>query len=152
MKVIIVRGIPGSGKSTWINNNYPRASICSADHFFIDKNDNYNFDRNKIGEAHKECMATFLTYVMTEFFDKGRVLRSPIIVDNTNISIHEVTPYLRVAEAFGYEVEVVRIGSDPDTAYKRNTHGVPLETIKRMHKSMKPLPSWMGKETIVINK
>jgi len=152
MKVIIMRGIPGSGKSTFIKNNYPEAAICSADNYFIDEGGNYNFDKDKIGEAHKECMATFLTYVMNaEFFDKDRVLKGPLIVDNTNISLHEVTPYLRVAEVFGCEVEVVRIECDVEVAYNRNKHDVPKRTINRMFNNLKPLPSWMGKEIVIQN-
>ena len=35
--VTILRGISGSGKSTYIKNNLDASSVvCSADHFFID--------------------------------------------------------------------------------------------------------------------
>ena len=71
------------------------------------------------------------------------------VVDNTNIGLYEVTPYLRVAQAYSWDVEIVRMECNPEVAFKRNKHGVPLSTIKRMHKNLKPLPKYISTEMVV---
>lgn len=49
----IVRGLPGSGKSTFAKSlggvNY------EADMFFINENGEYNFDPSKLKDAHNWC-------------------------------------------------------------------------------------------------
>jgi uridine kinase len=54
--MFINRGLPGSGKSTLskrIKYIYETTVICSADDYFMDSNDNYNFDINKRPQAHQ---------------------------------------------------------------------------------------------------
>ena len=51
----LVRGLPGSGKSTFANNITNEFSVCEADKFFYDKEGNYNFDATKLSQAHKWC-------------------------------------------------------------------------------------------------
>ena len=138
MKVIIMRGLPGSGKSTYIKNNFPNALVCSADHFF-EKDGEYNFNPAKLPDAHKACMRTFIKYLSAE---------APlIIVDNTNTQLWELSPYVSVAEAFGAEVEILHVKSDVNTCIDRNVHGVPEKSIKAMNERWdNPLPWWNQKE------
>ena len=51
----LVRGLPGSGKSTFANTITNEFSVCEADKFFYDKEGNYNFDATKLSQAHKWC-------------------------------------------------------------------------------------------------
>ena len=58
--LILLRGIPGSGKSTLgeIILQCPGSSspeVLSADNFFIDEKGDYNFDGSKLKQAHNEC-------------------------------------------------------------------------------------------------
>jgi predicted kinase len=132
-QLIIMQGLPGSGKSTWAKNHYPTAAVCSADDFFVVGGE-YKFDPTKIGEAHKACFCRFLELV------EGYPI---IVVDNTNPTLWELSPYIRVGEAKGYEVTVVRVKTDPETCASRNVHGVPRQVILGMAKRIeKPLPFW----------
>ena len=140
----IIRGIPGSGKTTYVKENYPEAVICSADNYFEEvaelNNTSYEeeFKPRLVGKAHAHCRDFF--NLMTEVMDEPL-----IVVDNTNINIWEYeTDYLDSGERRGYEVEIVEIPFEADKAkvyHERNTHGVPLDVIKRMIEHYEPLES-----------
>ena len=141
MKVVVMRGVSGSGKSTWIKNNYPGAYVCSADHFF-EKDGEYIFDASKLSAAHNECLRQFI-YAMESNYDV-------VVVDNTNTTVVEMAPYVRVAEALGKDVEIVRLECSYKVASKRNQHGVPAKTIQMMENRMhKRLPAHWPSETVV---
>jgi NEDD4-binding protein 2 len=123
-KVIIMRGASGSGKSTYTKKHYGDAVVCSADNYYVDDQGNYNFDPTKIGAAHRQCKRSF-----KDALDRSEPL---VVVDNTNTTLKELQPYIQVAEAHGYEVEVVRVETPLDIAAKRNAHGVPFDAVKRM--------------------
>lgn len=148
-KVIIMRGAPGSGKSTYTKKNYPDAVVVSADHFFEQPDGTYIFDRSKISAAHAACLRRFTQNV--EFGtcgDQGEGRDSclgtaycgqshrDIVVDNTNISAVEIAPYAALALAYGWELEIVTLDVDPKTSHARNVHSVPEKTVKDMHKRL----------------
>lgn len=142
MKVIILRGVPGSGKSTQ-TKLYPDAYIVSADHYFTDSKGVYHFDMGKIGAAHGQCKGRFESAL--------KVLKPLIIVDNTNTTVKELRFYVEAAQAAGYTVEIVRIDCDPEVAAKRNVHGVPRASILKMAErlSSSKLPDHYPTETVV---
>ena len=125
---VILRGIPGSGKSTkarQIAEKHDGTVICSADDYFVGEDGVYRFDVNKIGQAHGACKR--------KFADALKARESVVIVDNTNTRHREYKDYVREAKNYGYEVKVIKIPLiDAELAAERNTHGVPLETIKKM--------------------
>ena len=125
MRVLIMRGYPGSGKSTWVKKNLPGAHICSTDFFFY-RDGEYRFNPSLYPHAHAACMGSFI-----EALQKERPL---VVVDNTNITLIEIAPYFSVAQSFGYDVEIVFV--DPKLSMKelseRNVHGAPYETLCRM--------------------
>lgn len=131
MKIVIPRGIPGAGKSTYTQElaKNMKVAVCSADHFFT-RDGVYKYNPNLIGVAHAECLKKF-----TE------LCRNPgdiecVVVDNTNTRVREVRAYLELAKSFGHEVEIVTLRVDPEVAHRRNVHSVPIETIKRMHNTL----------------
>jgi predicted kinase len=117
---IIMRGIPGSGKSTYIKNYYPEAKVCSADHYFETPR-GYFFDASKLSQAHGHCKRSVL-----DAMEQGAPL---IVLDNTNIKLAWFKEYIETAKRFGYEVGAVRMICDPEEAFKRNSHGVPKDKI-----------------------
>ncbi len=141
-EVIILRGLPGSGKSTWAKINYPKAPICSADNWFV-KEGKYKFNPKEIGMAHEACMEEFLMQTLLSGIDPPTV-----IVDNTNIELWELSPYLSVAKACGHSVRIVRFETPIDICITRNIHGVPASTIRSMkNRFQEVLPYW--EETVI---
>ncbi len=149
-KVLIMRGTSGSGKSTYVTkavaefvseNDLRTAVVCSADHFWIDEDGNYKFVPGLLQEAHKDCFRRFIQAI-----DSNTNL---VIVDNTNTQLHEIAPYLRYAQLFGYEIEVVRCVCDVDVAAERNVHGVPQRTVEAMKRRMENLPNYWPKEKLI---
>lgn len=131
-KLVIMRGLPGSGKSTYIKEytNGWNAKVCSADDYFVDTDSVYRFNPTNIDKAHEQCKRLALKYMHDEV---------PLVfIDNTNTQHWEYQLYIDMAELFGYEVTIKTIGETTISACeeydKRNVHGVPFEAIVRMAK------------------
>lgn len=133
MKVTILRGISGSGKSTYAKENYPDAAICSADDYFMVDGE-YKFDFTKLSEAHGTCFAKANQTLM-----HGQ----NVVVDNTNTQVWEMSPYVLLAQSHNAEIEIILLDCPASVATVRNTHGVPLTAVERMAERMEePLPFW----------
>lgn len=132
MEVIIMQGIPGSGKSTWIKNNLPgdRTKVVSADHYWIQPDGSYKFDIKKLPEAHRICMNHFLAA-----FDDYQGI-DYLVVDNTNINAWEFSPYVAVAQALDIKVRIVHINVCLSEAIRRQTHRVPEQTVIQMFEKL----------------
>ena len=137
MKVVILCGVSGAGKSTRTQREYPEAFVYSADLFFM-KDGEYKFDPKNLSEAHGTCLR--------EFVDGLKDKQSLIVVDNTNTSVAEIAPYAALALAYGYELEIEILKVDAEVAAARNQHGVPKATIvkmaERINNLKNELPSW----------
>ena len=132
-KVIVVRGIAGCGKSTYVEGLIEgvepgeNVRVCSADYFFMDKGE-YKFDPTKIAHAHNFCMWKFLNALAWK--------NGLVIVDNTFVHKWEYENYICAAKLVGWEVEVheFRVGTVAQIreCHRRCRHGVPLDVIARM--------------------
>ena len=136
-EVVIMRGLPGAGKSTWVRMNLPDAQVCSADSFFVGEDGEYRFDGSRLSEAHSHCLRRFAETVSTGG-DSSTSTQSPatIVVDNTGISAWEISPYYNLARAFGHDVRIVHLKCSPETAHGRNVHGVSMDRVLEMDRKM----------------
>jgi predicted kinase len=140
MKVTILRGASGVGKSTYINNHCKDNSvIVSADHYFLTlnpetKEPEYIFNPALLPQAHSRCLNIFIDLLNKKF--------NNIVVDNTNICTWEYKNYLDLALNNGYEVKIVEFDvkyiSTIETLAKRNVHKVPAEVISKMLVNFEP--------------
>ncbi len=101
MRLTILRGISGSGKSTWAQRHAHEAVVVSTDAYFVDADGIYRFDANKLQDHHRRCFREAL---------EAMLAHEPwIIVDNTNLCAWEFSPYVLAGEALGYTVEILSI-------------------------------------------
>lgn len=130
-------GIPGSGKTTWINDYARRTKskqvVCSADDYHVRfGNGAYRFEAKNIQAAHNECLSNYLAAVA----DRSSCRMDEVFVDNTSLTAWEISPYYRLAELYGAEVEIIRVWCDPLVAALRNVHDVPTDRVFAMYQKM----------------
>lgn len=131
-KVVILRGLPGAGKSTYIKNVLEKLGqvfVCSADHFFM-VGGKYTFNPLQLGDAHASCLRSFTQRLL------GQRADDVIVVDNTNLSVAEFAPYAALTLAYKAELEIVTIECGWQTAAGRNVHGVPMNSYSRMERAL----------------
>lgn len=119
----IVRGIPGSGKSTFAKSLGD--THFEADMFFM-KDGEYKFDITKIKDAHKWCQDSVNTAMI---MNNTAGLNKTIVVSNTFTQEWEMKPYFEMAELHGYKVFSIII----ENRHKGvNEHNVPEEVLNNM--------------------
>uniref|UniRef100_A0A1A8CBZ1 NEDD4 binding protein 2-like 2 n=1 Tax=Nothobranchius kadleci TaxID=1051664 RepID=A0A1A8CBZ1_NOTKA len=128
--LILMRGLPGSGKTTRARELLPIGPcgvILSTDDYFAQKY-GYQYDPGLLGVAHEWNQSR-----ANNALNDGR---SPVIIDNTNLQAWEMKPYVKMALERGYKVDFCEPETswkfDPLELEKRNKHGVPQEKIKQM--------------------
>lgn len=128
-KLILLRGLPGSGKTTFAEFLTDfilfDVTVCmfAADDYFTDEEGRYNFDASKLGAAHAQCERNAREAMAKP--DEETV----IIVHNTFTTEKEMKPYLEMAQEFGFEVTSLVVENRHG---KKSVHGVPNEVMEKM--------------------
>ena len=119
----LVRGIPGSGKSTFAKSL--GGTHFEADQFFM-VDGKYKFDGSKLKEAHNWCQNIVNTAMILNL---TAGLNKRIVVSNTFTQEWEMKPYFEMAEHHGYKIFSIVIENRHGGV---NGHGVPEDKLELM--------------------
>lgn len=134
---IIMRGVPGSGKSTFVNmiKTLPGSvSIHAVDDLHTDRNGNFLWDEENAERLYTLNFANFVKSCesQVEF----------IVCDAINIEVDSFQKYVDIAEQYGYCVYVVC--SNPPTpaeSTKRNKHHTSSLQAREMYQRWESWPT-----------
>lgn len=147
--LICNRGLPGSGKSYLAARTKEYHEKLGNTVFIFSTDDfwgiPYNYIPEKLREAHLWNQNRFLQKMIQLSTPPKRVVElgfpqndkdNVVIIDNTNVQAWELRPYVTAGVNLGWAVSIEEPCTpwsfDPEECAKRNSHGVPLETIKAM--------------------
>jgi tRNA uridine 5-carbamoylmethylation protein Kti12 len=134
--VVVLRGIPGSGKSSLgrevvaiCEARRAKTIVCSADVYFETPR-GYHFDVKGISKAHELSQRTFREALA------GREV-AVVVVDNTHTQRWEYEPYEQGAAEQGAQFHVLEMHC-PDVLTcsrmaQRNSHGVSVAKVQSMY-------------------
>lgn len=119
MQLVLIRGLPGSGKSTMANVLHQAGfEWFEADTYHLNDEGEYCYDPANVKAAHEWCQR--------ETF-KALANGKRVVVSNTFTRRFEMEPYFEMAKTFGIEPNVLEaMGNWP------NVHGVPAEVVEKM--------------------
>lgn len=140
-KLVIMRGIPGAGKSTKALQIVGDGVIHSTDAVIESKGDYRDFfakmaesgDYSELSKAHDTNFKNAIKSIVTG--------ESPIVMDNTHIKANEAKKIVVKALEMGFDennISIIDVGTgglDAVALFERGTHGVPLEKLEAMVQS-----------------
>ena len=119
--LILLRGLPGAGKSTVAKLFGHAPCHYEADMFFIDERNVYKFEPDKIKDAHSWCRHKTM--------DAMKAGHPVVIVSNTFTQEWEMEVYYMLAEELGYQVHSLIVENRHNGV---NVHGVSEEKFQAM--------------------
>lgn len=122
---IVVRGLPGSGKSTFASLIAGKDSIVAADDFlYVDGK--YVFTPERLKEAQRLALAKFI-----ELVKAGEPL---IVYTGVSPDLVDVRPYEMLAKEKGYSITYLVVENRHG---KTSIHDVPSSVVKMMRSVFK---------------
>lgn len=128
LNLILLRGVSGAGKST-VAGLFIDATIISTDDFFM-KDGEYQFDANSLVENHMKCTikAEQAMDAATRMIENGAIdmVKHTLVIHNTFTKQWEMTPYLILAEKYGYTVHTIIVENRHES---QSIHNVPQASV-----------------------
>ena len=122
-KLILIRGIPGSGKTTYAEELFNKGELfcwTETDDYWMRPDGHYDWNSKRIKHAHAWCLQETREWMERDpLWNHG--------VANTFTQLWEMKKYIELAEELGYDIEVHRLNGGYE-----NTHGVPDDHVQKM--------------------
>jgi len=131
--LLILMGIPGSGKSTWIKENQLELYSLSMDSLRI----MYETPNPGITQKYNGRVAN----IFNEMLDSRMKVGSFTVIDNVHASEKYVRAYEPICERYGYKMRIVYLNVSLKEAIERNSFReeykrVPEEVIEKMYNQL----------------
>ncbi len=126
--LFLIRGLPGSGKSSFAQWIWDSGVIFEADRYFYNENGEYLFDKSKLHTAHENCQKGVEEAMQINLDTRGKYYPE-IVVSNTSTTEKELEPYLELAKKYDYTVVSLIVENRHGN---KSVHNVPEETISKM--------------------
>lgn len=135
-KIILLRGLAGSGKSTYAQKLKEKGALIFSNDELLTAEGVYKWDEELAVLAHYTNQK-----MVCQAMREGKEF---IVIDNTNIHLYNMTPYIRLAHYYKYEYELFEMDTpwalDIEELEKKNTHNVPLSILDEMRKQYLDVP------------
>jgi predicted kinase len=126
--LILLRGVPGAGKSTVANSIWNEYAVCEADKYFHNKETGaYEFDVTKLKDAHEWCRSQVETRMKDRLVNPQ--FYPEIVVSNTFTQEWEMQAYFDLAKQYDYRVVSLIVENRHGG---ENVHGVPADKVQAM--------------------
>jgi hypothetical protein len=125
--LILLRGLPGAGKSSFAKTMWSEYVVCEADDYFVDDNGKYKFNARDLPKAHNWCKFRVETFMKDN--QANPQFYPNIVVSNTFTQEWEFKDYYKLAEQYGYKVYSLIVENRHGGT---STHNVPEETVVNM--------------------
>ena len=117
-KLILIRGIPGSGKSTYAKTHFSDHIHLEADMYFMSPTGDYIYDATRIKSAHSWCQESTKIFLSNGY---------DVVVSNTFTTLKEMNFYINLAKEWDIPYAVFRLNTEYGSI-----HNVPQEVIEKM--------------------
>jgi len=137
-QLIVMRGIPGSGKSTKAKELVGNGIIHSTDDVIESTGDYNEFFAKMVANKDFSPLSKVHNTNFQNAISSMKNGITPVIIDNTNIRPAEAKNYVEAALNLGYSDDNIKFadigtgGLSAEELAQRNTHQVPLDKIKSM--------------------
>jgi predicted kinase len=126
--LILLRGLPGSGKSTFAKTMWSELVVCEADDYFIDEETGeYKFNQRDLPKAHNWCRFRVETFMKDNIVNEQ--FYPNIVVSNTFTQEWEMKEYFELAKKYNYKVFTLIVENRHGG---KSVHDVPDATMDNM--------------------
>lgn len=129
-KLIIMVGLPKSGKSTYVDQNYNDMQILCPDDI-----------RLGMGVQFDERLEPFVWCVHNSMIRAHMERGRSIVLDSTNTLLSAIEKHIRIADEYNYEHDIIFITTPISTCIRRNIGegSIPDAALLRMNDQLKVL-------------
>lgn len=132
--VIIIRGLPGAGKTHFARDQYPGALLLEGDQYFITPEGLYKFGEGKLSNSTE-----YVKIMLKAALETGI---KTVVITGTSPDGTTAKEYAKIARHYGHTVKYIWIDYDNGNT-NQNRHGVPSDVINKMKNAWQPIKGEM---------